>query len=54
MLKLKVHLRVDFNKDAVKAEKEQSHLHRFMPIADPDGNRAERRRANKLMKKEKK
>jgi hypothetical protein len=47
-------LLVDFHKNAVKIEANLSHLHEYTPVADPKGNRAERRRAKKLSKKEEK
>lgn len=42
---------VNFNPYAIKADQKASHLHKFKPVTDSEGNRAERRRAQKINRK---
>lgn len=42
---------VDFSSYATKAWSKGSHLHKLKPIADSNGNRAERRAAKKAKKR---
>lgn len=42
---------LSFNPYSIRAEQKESHLHKFKPVADSEGNRAERRRAQKINRK---
>jgi hypothetical protein len=50
-VKKKPDLIVDFNTHRSKSWNKTSHLHKVKPLANPGGNRAERREYKRLMKK---